>query len=217
MKKTIITIGRELGSGGRTIGKKVAERLGIAYYDREIIDEAAKISGLSADFIKNAEDNVTNSFLYSIVMNAGFSASVFGDSQETLPLDTQVYLAQQEAILKLAGKSCVIVGRCADFVLKDEKNLLRCFIYAPLESRIQRAVNEYGLDKNEAKKTIRQMDKKRSQRYNTYTDQVWGDRGNYDLLIDSSKFGVDGSCDLIIAGLNSKNEEGEYGSSGETE
>lgn len=204
MKKTIITIGRELGSGGRTIGKEVAKRLGIEYYDREIIDEAAKISGLSADYIKKAEDSVTNSFLYSIVMNVGFSASLFGNSKETLPLDTQVYLAQQDAILKLAEKSCVIVGRCADYVLKDEKNLLRCFIYASMENRIQRAVNEYNIDKNEAKKTIQQMDKKRAHRYNAYTDQIWGSRENYDLLINSSKFGVEGSCDLIIESLKRK-------------
>lgn len=201
MKKTIITVGHEYCSGGREIGKEVAKRLGIAYYDSEIIDEAARTSGLSAEYIKNSEETITSSFLYNIVMNAGYAASYFGTSKETLPLDAQVYLAQQNAILKFAKESCVIVGRCADYVLKDEESLFRCFIYAPIESRIQRAVKEQGVDRNEAKKLIHQMDKKRSQHYNTYTEQVWGTRGTYDLMTDSSAFGIEGTCDLIIKGL----------------
>lgn len=204
MKKTIITVGHEYCSGGRAIGKEIAKRLGIAYYDSEIIDEAAKTSGLSAEYIKNSEESATNSFLYNVVMNAGYAASYFGRSKETLPLDTQVYLAQQEAIIKFAKESCVIVGRCADYVLKDEESLFRCFTYAAIESRIQRAVNEEGIDKNEAKKLLHQMDKKRSQHYNAFTDQVWGARGNYDLMIDSSAFGIKGACDLIIEGLKQR-------------
>lgn len=205
MKKVIITVGHEYCSGGRVIGKEVAKRLGIAYYDSEIIDEAAKSSGLSAEYIKTSEERVTNSFLYNIVMNAGYANSIFEKSRETLPLDTQVYLAQQEAIIKFASESCVIVGRCADYVLKDEENLLRCFTYASIESRIRRAVNEQGADKNEAKKLLNQMDKKRSQHYNAYTDQVWGARGTYDLMIDSSVFGINGACDLIVKGLECRN------------
>ena len=171
MKKIIITVGHEYCSGGREIGKKVAKRLGIAYYDSEIIDEAARTSGLSAEYIKKSEENITGSFLYNVVMNAGYAGSFFGKSKETLPLDTQVYLAQQEAILKFARESCVIVGRCADYVLKDEENLLRCFTYACMESRIQRAGKEQGIGREEARKLIHQMDKKRSQHYNTYTEQ----------------------------------------------
>ena len=199
MNKIIITIGRELGSGGRTIGKEVANSLGIAYYDRQIIDDAAKISGLSADYIQNSEEALSNSFLYSLVMNTSYASSLFADPKTTLPLDTQVYLAQQKAITDLAEQgSCVIVGRCADYILKDKEKLLRCFIYAPIESRIERAVNEYGADKSNAKKMIRQMDKRRSSRYNAYTDKIWGARENYDLMINSSLLGIEGSCDLII-------------------
>ena len=200
MKKAIITVGHEYCSGGRAIGKEVAKRLGIAYYDSEIIDEAAKTSGLSAEYIKNSEESITNSFLYNIVMNAGYAASYFGTSKETLPLDTQVYLAQQEAILKFAQESCVIVGRCADYVLKDEENLFRCFIYASMESRMQR-IKEQGSNKDEVKKLLYQMDKKRSQHYNTYTDQIWGARDSYDLMINSSVLGIEGACNLILKGL----------------
>lgn len=205
MNKMIITIGHEYCSGGREVAKEVAKCLGIAYYDSEIIDEAAKNSGLSAEYIRNSEESFTNSFLYNVVMNAGYASSFFGQSKETLPLDTQVYLAQQEAILKFANESCVIVGRCADYVLKDEENLLRCFTYASDESKIQRAINEQGVDRNGAKKMIHQMDKKRSQHYNAYTEQVWGARGTYDLMIDTSMFGIEGTCDLIIKGLECRN------------
>lgn len=201
MEKIIITIGHEYCSGGREIGKETADRLGIAYYDSEIIDEAAKTSGLSAEYIKKSEESDTSSFLYNVVMNAGYASSFFNQSKETLPLDMQVYLAQQEAILKFAKESRVIVGRCADYVLQDEKNLFRCFTYASTESRIERAVKEHGADRDGAKKLIHQMDKKRSQHYNSYTEQVWGARGTYDLMIDSSVFGIGGTCDLIIKGL----------------
>ncbi|MBD5116657.1 MAG: cytidylate kinase-like family protein [Ruminococcaceae bacterium] len=195
----IITIGRELGSGGRTIGKEVARRLGIEYYDRQIIDDAAKISGLSAEYIQKSEDNITGSLLYSLVMNMPYGSGCFEKSRETLPLDTQIFLAQQEAIVSLAAKgSCVIVGRCADYILKDKEKLLRCFIYAPIENRVRRAVNEYGAAENGAEKMIRQMDKKRGSRYNAFTDQIWGARANYDLMINSASFGLMGACDLII-------------------
>lgn len=197
----IITIGREYGSGGRAIGKEVAKRMGVRYYDKELIDETAKISGLSAEYVQSVEESVTSSFLYNIVMNAGYSASFFGNTKETLPLDTQVYLAQQEAILKFAEDSCVIVGRCADHVLKGREKLLRCFIYAPLEDRVRRAVEEYGIDEKGAKKTVQQMDKNRSSRYNAYTDQTWGARDCYDLMINSSVCGERGSCDVIMKGI----------------
>lgn len=208
MKKIVITIGREYGSGGRAIGKEVARRLGIEYYDKKIIDDAAKISDLSAEYIKNSEENVNSSLLYNLVMNTAYGVSYYAGSTETMPLATQVFLAQQKAIINLAANdSCIIVGRCADHILKDEKNLLRCFIYAPIEKRIERAVNEYGADKNTARKMIKQMDKRRSSYYNAYTDRIWGARGNYDLMINSSALGVDGSCDLIIESFNKINNQ----------
>lgn len=98
----------------------------------------------------------------------------------------------------IGNPPCVIVGRCADYVLKDEKNLLRCFVYAPLDDRIIRAVGEYGVDKYNAKKIVQQADKSRRNRYSTYTDQIWGARENYDLMINSSLFGILGACEMIV-------------------
>ncbi len=121
-----------------------------------------------------------------------------------MSLDAQVFFAQQEAILKLARKSCVIVGRCADYVLKDEQNLLRCFVYAPLKDRLNRAVGEYGIDKYNAQKIVQQEDKSRRNRYNTYTDRIWGARENYDLMINSSIFGILGTCELIVKAAEEK-------------
>ena len=208
MSNVIITIGRELGSGGRTIGKEVARRLGIEYYDRQIIDDAAKISGLSTEYIQKSEDNLTGSLLFSLVMNTPYGSSYFEKSRETLPLDTQIFLAQQEAIVNLAeNNSCVIVGRCADYILKDKNKLLRCFIYAPLKDRVRPAVNEYGAAKDGAERMIRQMDKKRGNRYNAYTDQIWGARANYDLMINSASLGIMGACDLIVESFNRINSQ----------
>ncbi len=158
MSKTIITIGREFGSGGRTIGKEVAARLGIECYDDKIIDEAAKISGFTTEFIQGIDEKARTSLLYNMVMSTAYGAPFRSNANGAMSLDAQVFFAQQEAILKLARKSCVIVGRCADYVLKDEQNLLRCFVYAPLKDRLNRAVGEYGIDKYNAQKIVQQED-----------------------------------------------------------
>lgn len=198
MSKMIITIGREFGSGGRTIGKMVAERLGVECYDDKIIDEAAKISGFTTEFIQDIDENSPNSLLYSIVMNTAYGVPFWSKSRDNISLDTQVFFAQREVILKLARNPCVIVGRCADYVLRNEKKLLRCFIYAPLNDRIVRAVNEYGMDEYNAQKLVQHADKGRRNRYNAYTDRIWGARENYDLMINSSLFGTLGACEVIV-------------------
>ncbi len=204
MSKTIITIGREFGSGGRTIGKEVAARLGIECYDDKIIDEAAKISGFTTEFIQGIDEKARTSLLYNMVMSTAYGAPFRSNANGAMSLDAQVFFAQQEAILKLARKSCVIVGRCADYVLKDEQNLLRCFVYAPLKDRLNRAVSEYGIDKYNAQKIVQQEDKSRRNRYNTYTDRIWGARENYDLMINSSIFGILGTCELIVKAAEEK-------------
>jgi cytidylate kinase len=203
MNNTIITIGRELGSGGRTIGKMVAQKLGVSYYDREIIDEAAKKSGLSEEFIKSTEQKMTTSFLYNIAMGAGYGINMLtGNGKENMSLEMQVYLAQRDVILSLADKgSCVIVGRCADYVLRERENVLRCFIYADMPARIERAVKEYGMVSSEAQKLITQSDKKRANHYHAFTEQQWGNRKYYDLLINSSKCGIENASDMIISAL----------------
>lgn len=201
MSGQIITISREMGSGGRLIGKKVADILGYAFYDNEIIDQTAKISGFSNTQIINSEEKITNSFLYNVAMGTGYGLGILtGKTRETMPLSAQVYLAQREAIQSLAKKgSCVIVGRCADYILKDNPDILRCFIYSEFQERVARVVNEYGMDTNGIEKHIRQVDKSRELYYNTVTDQKWGERRNYDLMINSRNIGLEAASNLIVS------------------
>lgn len=199
MDNYIITIGRELGSGGRTIGKIVAEKLGINYYDYEIIDETAKKSGFSIDFVKESEQRVTNSLLYNLALGTSYNAMSPFNRSEGLNLETQLYLAQRNVIKEMAEKgSCVIVGRCADYILKDHKNLFRVFIYADNKFREEHIVEHYNYKPETAAKEIKKADKRRSAHYLTYTDQHWGRRQNYDLMINSGVAGFENSADFII-------------------
>ena len=196
--KNIITIGREYGSGGRTIGKKVAEILGYDYYDRELIDEAAKESGLSAEFNEKTEQSLSGSFLYNLAMGNSYSYGMLSPAgTNVLPLTMQVFLAQQQAVLKFAEKPCVIVGRCADYILRDREDVLKVFVYSTEEKRIERAVNEYGLDPKEARSQIVRSDKSRARHYATFTDWDWAYKSHYDLMVNSGVMGIDLAADLI--------------------
>ena len=196
--KNIITIGRELGSGGRTIGKKIAAELGIKYYDRELIDEAAKESGLSAEFIEKTEQSLTGSFLYNLAMGNSYSYGMLSPGgTNVLPLTMQVFLAQQQAVLKFAEEPCVIVGRCADYILREREDVLKVFIYSTPEKRIERAVSEYGFDKKKASEQINKSDKSRARHYATFTDWDWADRRHYDIMINSGICGVDAAAKII--------------------
>lgn len=205
--KKIITISREYGSGGRTIGKKVAENLGYAFYDKELIDMAAQESGLSPDFIAKTEQNISSGWLYNMMLGSsyavGTAGSTPGASNHILPLADQIFSAQRKVILKIATeKPCVIVGRCADYILSnsdkiDKKDLFNIFIYADLENRVERVVNEYQIPANDAKKVILQIDKRRANHYNTFTENVWGKRGHYDLLINSAFLGLEKTVKII--------------------
>jgi CMP/dCMP kinase len=200
--KKVITIGRELGSGGRTIGKMVANRLGIPYYDREMIDKAAEKSGLSSQYIESTEQRVTNSFLYSLAMGTSYGYGILESANsQALPLSEQVYEAQKKVVEEYANKgSCVIVGRCADQILADRDDVLRVFIYADMEKRIQHGIEEYGMSKETAGKEMEKSDKERSRHYNAFTDQEWGGRHNYDLMLNSGLLGYE-NCMKIIASL----------------
>ena len=177
----------------------MADQLGYHFYDREIIDQTAKISGFSKEQILHSEEKITNSFLYNVAMGTGYGLGVLsGNGKESLPLNAQIYLAQRQAIQALAKKGpCVIVGRCADYILKGEPGVLSCFVYAELQKRVNRAVNEYGMDAENAEKQILQTDKSRAVYYNAVTDQKWGDYSNYDLMINSEKVGIDMAAKLI--------------------
>ncbi len=190
--KSIITISRQYGSAGRFIAKLLAEKLGIPYYDNEIITMAAKESGYAENIFENAEKISTHSLLYSLSM-FGSAAGVYG-----LPLSDQVYIVQSDIIKKCADKgSCVIVGRCSDYVLRDYDNVINFFISSDMQSRISRAVKYYDVPETKAQSVIEQKDKKRSTYYNYYTSQRWGDISNYHLSINSDSIGVENAVEIL--------------------
>ncbi len=194
----VITIGRELGSGGRTVGKEVARILQIPYYDRELIDEAAKESGLSSDFIENNEQEITSSFLYNLAMGNSYTYGMLGlGGTNSMPLTMQVFLAQQKVIQKFATSPCVIVGRCADFILRERQDILKVFIYASMEDRIKRAVEEYGYSQKKALDVITKSDKGRARHYATFTEWDWSDRRNYDMMLNAAALGMDTAAQMI--------------------
>ena len=193
----IITIGREYGSGGRTIGKLVAQQLGIPYYDRELVDETAKHSGLAVEAIEENDQVVTRSFLYDLAI--GTSSGYVNHAGAHMDLNTQVFLAQRDVILKFAESPCVIVGRCADYILRDRQDVLRIFIYADKKSRLQRIIEEYGEEPSKAEKLLTQSDKRRARHYEEFTDSIWGARRNYDMLINSGMLGIEKTAEIICS------------------
>lgn len=194
----IITIGRELGSGGRTIGKLIANTLNVPYYDREVIDESAVRSGLDPEYIANNEQTVSGGFLYNIGMGMSY-----GYSTPALSLSSQIYIAQAKVIKQFADQgACVIVGRCADHILKDYKNVFKVFVYADMEHRIQRAVEVYGMSEQTAKKEIIKSDKARARHYNLFTDRTWGARKNYDIMLNSGAIGIENCAQIICEAVS---------------
>lgn len=195
MDNIYITIGREFGSGGREIGKKVAQALNIPYYDKELLAVAAEESGLSHEFLKNYDEKPTNSFLYSLVMGQqNLLAGVQGATVEQLAAK-----AQRDAVLSVAEKgSCVIVGRCADYILRDKPGLVRVFVCADWDKRVERVCKRDQLSPREAEDKLRRMDKTRASYYSFHTDRKWGAAESYDLCINSSLRGTDAAVDLIL-------------------
>lgn len=196
--KPIITIGRQFGSGGREIGKKLAEALDMPFYDRDLIQLAAKQSGMSEEVLSESDEKSGGSLLYSLSMSSYLMGSFSGPGE--MPLENKLYFIQSDIIKQLAEKGpCVIVGRCADYVLRERTDCLRVFIYADLESRIERIEKLYDLTSKKARELIVRTDKRRASYYNYYTDQKWDRIGNYDLCVNSTKIGIDGAVKLIAA------------------
>ena len=206
--KSIITISREYGSGGRLIGKKVAESLGYEFFDKEIIDMAAQESGLSPEFIKKTEQYLSSGFLYNLLLGTSYSGTAANtpqsiNSSQILPLADQVFNAERKTILNIAKKgNAVIVGRCADYILStsdeiDKKTVLNVFIYGEIDEKLKRIEELYKETESAAKKTILQIDKRRANHYNTFTENTWGDRKNYDIMINSSTAGIETTAAII--------------------
>jgi cytidylate kinase len=196
MTNTIITIGRQFGSGGREIGEKLAKKLDVPFYDKDLLTRAAKESGLCEEIFESFDEKPTSSFLYSLVLDPyslGYTSNGF-----ELPLNHKVFLAAFDTIKKVADEgSCVIVGRCADYALADYSNVLNLFIKAPMEERIKRISKKYDLSDDKAKDMIIKKDKQRASYYNYYSTHKWADIKNYHMSIDSSLLGVDKTVDLI--------------------
>ena len=198
MRHIVLTIGRTFGSGGRLIGKKVAEKCGMTYYDKELLELAAKESGMSLDVLENIDESAGNSLLYTLSTGgAHLLGTHFAQTAEP-PLHDKLYIAQANIIKDIAAReSCVIVGRCADYLLRNMEECVKVFIYAPSEARIKRAVEVYGIPENKAADQIRKTDKKRSGYYNFYSGKKWGNLDNYHLSVDSSLLGIDATADMI--------------------
>ena len=199
MSNYVITIGREFESLGKDVGQKLAERLGIKCYDKELLSRAAKESGLCEDIFHSQDEKPTSSFLYSLVMDTytatGYVAAPFLD----MPLNHKIFLAQFDTIKKLAQEeSCVIVGRCADYALSDFPHTIDTFIHADLDFRIKNAMREFDVSESKAKDMIIKKDKQRSSYYNYYSNKKWGDSRYYDLTLNSARIGVDGCVEMIL-------------------
>ena len=186
MNIPVITIAREYGSGGRLIGEEVAKNLGIPFYDKELILLAAKKSGFSEEYIRRTEQIKSASFLYNLYMTS-----------QVLPMSDQIFMVQSQIIQELADQGpCVIVGRCADYVLRNMKNCMNVFIHAPLEERAARAAAEYGDTASNMEDYVRKQDKKRASYYNYFSQNKWGYVQHYHLAI-SSTLGMKKSAQLI--------------------
>ena len=205
MGNRIFTIGREFGSGGKQVGIKLAERLGIKLYDKELLQKAAKESGFCEEIFENHDEKPTNSFLYSLVMDTysggGYSSAPFLD----MPLNNKIFLAQFDAIKKIAeNESCVIVGRCADYALSGNPDCINIFIHADINDRAKNISKRMNITESKAKDMALKQDKQRASYYNYYTSKKWGDSRSYDMTLNTSKLTIDQCVDLIIQFSNMK-------------
>ncbi len=200
----VITIARQYGSGGREIGEKVAQKLGIPLYDRELITLSAKDSGFSEEALENADEKAANSLLYTLAMGSG-SYGMPGGFGYRMPLNDQLFVMQSDTIRKLSREgSCVIVGRAADYVLRNDPNRLSIFLYSDIASRKARVMARHELSEGKAMDLINKTDRRRSNYYNYYTGGKWGKLDQYHMAIHTAALGIDGTADLIVAAAKAK-------------
>ncbi len=192
--KRIITISREFGSGGRSIGKLVAEKLGYRFFDRELVNKVAERSGFSPEFIEESGEyaSARSSLLFALATASQYSA-------DGLSMHDRLYIEQTKIIEELAAEGdCVIVGRCADYILRDRKDCLHVFIHADMESRAKRIVERYGECDKSPEKRLTEKDQKRKVYYKNYTGRNWGQAQNYDICLNSGVLGVEACAELIL-------------------
>ena len=203
MKKTIITIERQYGSGGSVIGKLTAEKLGINCYNRQILEMTAERCGIDPDYLESAEENVPTSFLYSLLLSANPARTM----EENLPLSDKVFLMESRIINEIAEKekSFVLVGRCGNYILED-KGCFSVFIYADHESRMKRAIEDYEIKESKVESVMKKADKRRETFYNVNTGKVWHDKDQYQLCLNSAELGDELCAELIVKAYNEYNK-----------
>ena len=204
MKKYVITIARQFGSRGREIGQKLAEALGYKYYDRDLISMAAEKSGMDKSVLGAADEKAANSLLYTLAL--GSSVYAHGVDSINVPLNDKLYIVQSNIIKDIynSGEGAVIVGRCADYVLAEKENVIKVFISADFDSRVEAVSVRSAITEAKVKDMVIKTDKRRANYYNYYTGKKWGKIENYDLVINSSKCGVDGAVKVIKAMLDAE-------------
>ena len=198
-KKTIITISRQFGSGGRDVGKKLADALGIKYYDRELIEMAAKESGFDKEMFEDTTANTSR--LFRFINTFGYSLGAPLSVMNDITMSDQIFLIQSRVVEQAADSGpCVIVGRCADYVLDNREDVLKVFIAGDMEDRKKRAIQYYEVDERDVESSIRKIDRNRKEYYDYYTDKKWGAAESYDVCLNTSVFGIDG-CVAILKQL----------------
>ena len=197
MKKKIVTISRQYGSGGRYIGENLAKAMGVPCYDEKLIDMVAKESGFAQSFVAEKGERMTGSLLFNIASSLSFANNVFS-TNNGVTLQDEIYFTQNRIIKELADKGpCVIVGRCADYILREREDCLNVFIFADNESKIERAQKYFNITREEAPAVLKKKDKARANHYKYYTDQEWGMASNYDLCLNSGLIGIEGCVKAI--------------------
>ena len=198
MQKKIVTISRQYGSGGRYIGKKLSEKLGIPCYDEKLIDMVAKESGFAQDFVAEKGERMTGSLLFNIASSLSFANNVFS-TNNGVTLQDEIYFTQNRIIKELADKGpCVIVGRCADYILRDREDCLKVFLYADEETKENRIQEIYGEAGLKLKNRVKDMDVRRGLNYKYFTGQDWGKAQNYDLALNRGSLGIEKCAQLIV-------------------
>lgn len=196
-EKYVLTFARQFGSGGHEVAKTTAEILGIPFYDKELIAIAAKESGLSEHLFDGFDEKPTNSFLYSLVMGVQSGASTYCRYGDVTGSDN-IFRIQAQVIRQIADKGpCVIVGRCADYILREYENLVSVFVHADMEQRTARIMKRYNLKEKNAEDYINKTDKRRNSFYNFYTNRIWGSVENYNLAIDTAQVGIKNAAEII--------------------
>ena len=196
----VITIGREYGSAGHDIGELIAKELGYTFYDKELVEMAAKNSNISPETVKYMDEKASSSLLYSLASGSYSSRGAGGALYYEMPLNDKLFIAQSDVIKNVAKKGdCVIVGRCADYVLSDEDvETVKVFVYAPQAYRIKRVMEAFGITERKAKERVQKTDKQRKTYYSYYTNLNWGEMSNYDICINSCTTGIERGAKIII-------------------